>query len=460
MNKYKINKQILSFLVCLFVVPLPFNNSQAAFNPNAIISDYEFEDYESITQYDIQNFLNKKNSYLSTYVDPLVRVSAAQLIYDNATLNRINPKVILATLQKEQSLITDPSPTQNQLDWAGGYGICDTCSKSDPKLQKYRGFANQIDFMTSSFRLFHDNPQSYGYKVNSVHDIDDTSVTITNAATHAMYLYTPHLHGNQNFVRIWEKWFVTTYPDGSLLQNAESGGVYLIQNGNKRPFGSRVALVSRYNPDRIISVSPEDLDTYIEGPAIRYAQYSLIRSPKGTVYLIRGEKKHGITSGEVMRQLGFNPEEVIDLKQTEIDSIPEGEPITFASAYPTGALLQDPISGGVWFAENGIRHAIWSPEILKTNFSHLTVTPTDEVQIGVLRLGNPIGFQEGELVRSFEHPSVYVISNNQRRPILSGEVFEKLGYKWENVILSSEKALSLHPIGDPITIEDDEDETA
>ncbi|MEN9378840.1 MAG: hypothetical protein RJB15_518, partial [Pseudomonadota bacterium] len=46
-------------------------------------------------------------------------------------------------LQKEQSLVTDDTPTQKQLDWAAGYGVCDACSMNDPSLQRFRGFAIQ-----------------------------------------------------------------------------------------------------------------------------------------------------------------------------------------------------------------------------------------------------------------------------------------------------------------------------
>lgn len=441
------------FIFSIFVIPL--TTQAAEFNPGMIISDYEFEDVDSMNYKDIENFLRKKGSALVDYVDPYLKVTAVQLIYDNAQLNHINPKVLLVLLQKEQSLVTDGDPSDNQLDWATGYGICDACSKSDPKLQKYRGFGNQIDYAASSLRLFFDNPQTYGYKVGTIYNIDDENVLIGNNTTHAFYLYTPHLHGNKNFSNIWHDWFSQDYPDGTLLQDAESGGIYIIQNGAKRPFASMLAFASRFDLGKVITTSPEILAAYPDGPPIKYPQYSLLRSPKGTVYLLADDKKRGITSQEVFRKIGFNPEEVMDVPQADLDLIPEGVPITLKDAYPTGILLQESDTGGVWYVRDNIRHAIWSRELMDVNFPALKPISTNPVDIALYAVGDPVTFNDGELVKSDENPDVFVISNGQRRPILSGDDFIALGYSWSNIIVTSEKALSLHPLGEPLSVNRD-----
>ena len=67
-------------------------------------------------------------------------------------------------------------------------------------------------------------------------------------------------NGNYNW-KLWQKYFTQIYPDGSLLQ-PEGKVVYLIQSGHKRPFTSRGALVSRFDPRKIITVNPADLENY------------------------------------------------------------------------------------------------------------------------------------------------------------------------------------------------------
>ena len=179
----------------------------------------------------VQNFLTSKGSYLATYVDPNLRITPAQAIYDSARLHRINPKYILVLLQKEQSLIENDSPGQNQLDWATGYGICDSCKKTDAKVQKYKGLVNQVDWGTGGTRYYLDNPNEFKYQTGQTFTIDNQKITIANDATRALYIYTPHLHGNKNFYNIWQNWFSTSYFEGSLLQDSKDGGIYLIRDG-------------------------------------------------------------------------------------------------------------------------------------------------------------------------------------------------------------------------------------
>jgi len=451
---YKIKyKVFLSTLLIFNFLLLPLV-SNAAFNPNLIISDFEFRDHESMTMDDVQRFLVGKKSTLATYVDPFIRVRASQIIYDNAKMTKLNPKVLLVTLQKEQSLITDVNPTQDQYNWATGYGICDSCSKSDPKLQKFKGFANQVDYAATSLRLFHDNPQNYGFQVGRTVNIDGRKITIANSATHALYLYTPHLHGNENFNRIWSDWFSRTYPDGTLLQDADNGGIFIIQNGAKRPFDSFIAFASRYSLDKVIKTSTENLDSYPLGPPIKFAQYSLLQdNASGGVYLIVDDKKRPITSKEVFRQIGFNPEEIVPLDTAELATIATGQPITLKDAYPTGALLQDKTTGGVWYVKDGTRQAIWHRSLMDVNFPNLKLSQVSPEEIASFSLGEPVKFKDGELVKTANSPTVYVISNQLKRPIKSGKVFEKLGYKWNNIITTSDKALSLHLEGELVDVE-------
>ncbi len=425
----------------------------AQFQPGVIMSDSEFVDYNSMSMDDIQRFLKDKKSYLADYVDPAIRVRASQLIYDNSQLARINPKVLITTLQKEQSLITEPL-TQRRLDWATGFGVCDSCSKSDPKLQRYKGFANQIDYAASTFRLFYDNPQSYGFKVGSTYTIDDERVTIGNRATHALYLYTPHIPGNKNFYKIWKNWFTHEFPDGTLLQDSETGGIFIIQNGQKRPFASMLAFASRYDLEKVIVTSPENLSSFPLGPPIKYAQYSLLQDSKtGGIYLIVDDKKRPIVSREAFRKIGFNPEEVEQVSPEDLATIPTGEPITEENAHPTGALLQDTSTGGVWYVRDNVRHAIWSREIMNANFPYMKISPAKTEEIEKFRQGEPVKFKDGELVSAVGDPAVYVISNGLKLPIPTEKVFEKLGYDWKNVIQTSQKALSLHRTGEPLNIQ-------
>ncbi|MDP1709282.1 MAG: hypothetical protein Q8L21_00135, partial [Candidatus Komeilibacteria bacterium] len=373
---------------------------------------------------------------------------------------QLSPKFILAMLQKEQSLLTDSSPSQDQLDWATGFGVCDSCSKDDPALSAFRGFYNQISDFAEKVRvnylrdLVNLGRTFTGWGPGRTKTtLDGYEVTPVNNATAVLYTYNPFRGGdgrigaNFNFWRIWQRYFTRSYPDGTLLQVKGEDGVWLIQNNQRRAFTSRSALYSRYDPKRIIQVSQNELDKYEIGIPIKFANYSLLRAPWGTVYLLVDDTIRGIASKEVFRTLGFNPEEVIAVSKDDLKDFQEGDHITIESAYPAGGLLQDKKTGAVFYVENGKKQGIIDRSIMLINFKKRKPSPvaSDELakyaDIGSLKL------IDGALITTKESKAVYILADGVRRPIVSGEAFEKLGYRWTDVATVPAKVADLHPLG-------------
>ncbi|MCK4554066.1 hypothetical protein KAU19_03825, partial [Candidatus Parcubacteria bacterium] len=304
------------------------------------------------------------------------------------------------------------------------------------------------------------NPGHYTYKTGQIYTFtnpyatnkqETTIVAPANQATAALYNYTPHVYnGNYNFYNIWQRWFTRSYPDGSLLQAEGEVGVWLIQNNKKRPFLTKGALASRYDINKILTVNRSDLDAYQKGAPIKFPQYSLIRSPRGTIFLLVDDKRRGFASGEAFRQIGINPEEVMDASWEDINAYIEGKPITATSTYPTGALLQNKTTGGVYWVIEGTKAPIWDAIFLKTKFKHKKIIPVSPEELADYTTIGPVIFEDGELIKSPNSPAVYVISGGQKRPITSGKIFENLGYKWENIITISPKVLYLYEQGEAI----------
>jgi len=444
-------------VISLFVLSqlLAVNFALADFNPDYIISDQELTDYNAMSLAQVQKFLEDKGSSLAHYAtidtDGLGR-TASEIIWRVAQSYKISPKVLLVTLQKEQSLVTTAVPTQKQLDWAAGYGICDSCSMSDPTLQKYKGFATQVDYAAGWKRWFLENAATLSWvkQPGITYLIDTYQITPNNLATAAFYTYTPHYHGNYNFWKLWQDWFGKFFPDGTVLKETDGTSIWLIQRGLRRQFSSYSAFVSRYSPEKLISVSKSELENYELGTPIKFPDYSLLRSPTGTVYLLVGDTRRGFSSNEVFKTIGFNPEEVMDATWEDLNFYVENDPITLQSVYPTGALLQDKTSGGVYFVENGIKKPLWSKQFLTLYFKDKKITAVSVDELKKYSTGEPVKFKDGELVLGESSPTVYFISNSERRPIPSEQVFTGLGFKWENIVKTTDKILSLHPIGTPI----------
>ncbi len=285
-------KLLRLLLVVSLLAYIPFSGGVAHasdFNPNNIIDDAVFNSVNTMNAAQIDAFLNtfassciSPNSGFKA-VDPTGYnpsqgylyggyVTAGQVIYDAAQVYGLNPRVLIVTLEKEQSLVTGRNNfagycnngDQHKYAAAVGYGCPDsgttysysglslywrngtvvsstgtTCVNSAAKA----GFSQQVIRAAWLFKFGQqrsmgntgwaviqgswnnsDDPQTCysgpmtqgtfarcpsggaayydGYTT-----IDSTSVHIESGGTAALYWYTPHFHGNQNFSSLFTSWF-------------------------------------------------------------------------------------------------------------------------------------------------------------------------------------------------------------------------------------------------------------
>jgi len=213
-----------------------------AFNPHNLISDAEFLDWQTLDADGVQSFLNTKGGTRLRNFREGGR-SAAQIIAGAARANGVNPFVILATIQKEESLIESNTNFDYRVRWAMGYGICDGCDANDPDLQKYAGFTKQV--YDGTWQLKHNYNLAAGrsdYRVGNTMVIDGTAVHFDTRATAALYRYTPHLHGNENFVRFYNQYKTYRPPltyDARLIAQVPRANVTV------RP-GQRIMMLAIY----------------------------------------------------------------------------------------------------------------------------------------------------------------------------------------------------------------------
>ncbi|NCF75293.1 MAG: hypothetical protein GWO87_02290 [Xanthomonadaceae bacterium] len=462
-----IRKKSFIMLFIIFYTLFPaLSMASMTFDPNYILSDEELEDYNSMSLNDVENFLGQQKGILKNYVcedKAGEKRKAPEVIYTLAQKNKLNPKFMLTLLQKEQSLLTDPHPTENQLNAAVGYG-CPDKGGCNPR---WNSFFKQINSSYLQFRAYlDDNPKNYSNRyepgntyIFKRHNTDSATIDIVtpeNKATAAFYDYTPHVYyGNYNFWKIWNEYFPSKdkfFPDGSLLKKKGEAGVYLIQNGEKRPFLTKSALLSRYSLDKVVEVGKNDLDAYKIGKPIKFSNYSLLRS-EGKIYLLVDDSIRKIKSNEVFKKIGFNPEEIIDVEKKDLDGYTIGTTITEKDIYPTGALLQNKKTGGIYFVINGKKQPIWDKAIMKIDFPNKKIIPVSEKELAKYPTAAPLKIKDRELIKSFTSPVVYVISNGYKKPIASEETFNSLGYKWKNIIEVNNRVLEIHPTGATINLD-------
>lgn len=443
--------------------PLP-TSAAGVFNPHFIISDEEMRDAKAMDFSDIAAFLSTKGKLSSQFdVDPgdgLLK-GAAQLVDDAAKRYQINPKYILALLQKESSIVETPVITRDQMDWAAGYALCDGCYKKNVLAQKYKGLAKQIDAGAGWMHWYLTNAENLGYlkQKGAVYQIDNMKVAPQTAATAALYSYTPHIHGNRLLWSIMRRWFGggtdLSFPDGTLVRNEKNGAMAVVQGGKMRPILNRSVLESRFNVTTAVDLNEYDFASLLEakpGRPVRFADLSLVRTNEGATYLLIGNAKRRIPDAATFAKIGFNPEEVEDVVADDVADYVEGEPITVDAAFPLGQLLQDRSTGGIFYAESGVKHPLYDRALLKANFAGKPVLPATPGELAKLTTGDAVRLADGTLVKLASDPTVYLISGGKKLKIPTEDVFLGFGYRFENVLTASPKMLALHELGSPLSL--------
>lgn len=441
---------LLSLLVTSFLKsPL----LAAEFNPHSIISDQELQDWQSLGRSEIQTFLKTKNSPLATMsMTDLTGVTrpVSEIIYQTAETYRINPKYLLVKLQKEQSLVSDKTPSQRQLDWATGYGVCDSCDTNDPRLTKYKGFAAQVDGAAGIMRWYYESvdSQSWIKRAGQTYSIDGQPVTPTSNATAFLYTYTPHLQGNQNFWKLWQNWFQATYPDGTLVKGSDPT-VYILLDGKKRAFKSMTALVTRYNAKLIVTVPDSELARYATGPQIAFPNYSILRADN-QYYLLDNDRVRPFASADLMRTFGYNPDEVIDVTSTDIAAYTIGTTLTTESLYPTGRLVRVKENKTLYYVKDGLYYAVPEQVIADVRFPGMKAANGTAKDLANLESGGLIGFPDGTVIGNKSTSQYFVMEKGKRRGFASEAAFKALGYDTKNTIWLTQQAIDQYPRGEAI----------
>ncbi len=442
------------YLFLPFIPVIAAENS--AFDPNFIISDEEMQDANSMTRGDIQTFLKEKGGFIATLktLDASgKRRKTSEIIYRAAKEYTINPKYILVKLQKEQSLITDPDPTQKQLDWATGYGVCDSCKTDDEKIQKYKGFGTQVDNAAGIMRWYYDHvtEQAWIKRPNIVYAIDTTEVKPANFATAFLYTYTPHLNGNENFWKLWQQWFDQIYPDGTLVKTEREPIVYVLQNKKKRPFSSMTALTTRYDPKRIIMIPESELARYELGTPITLPNYSVLQH-EHTYYLLDDDTLRPF-SEETRKKLGFHPDEILSVSAEDIAPYRMGGEIQPTDAAPLGKVVRVKGTQSLFYIKDNIYYPLVDETIAKINFPELKITSITLEALNKLEESSElILLKDGTLLRVKGSTNIYVVEHGKKRRIPSEDVFLNLGYEWSQVISVNDTVGLAHPSGAPLTL--------
>lgn len=211
-------------------------------NMSNIISDDLFVRQDtSATQQDIQNLFNDTGSPLRNDItiyrrkfdggvyDTKITVTPAKVIYDASVTYCVSPKVILATMQKESSMVSS---------YHADYPLSNKCfyfcmgagSNTSPQTT---GFDRQVDLGTSTLReWYQEGVDNYAFPYNYWHEgfrgyrgYGTTGYTndiwCDNAATYSLYKYTPYTCDHNDITHTGNVLFIEVY-NGKMLSDFPS----------------------------------------------------------------------------------------------------------------------------------------------------------------------------------------------------------------------------------------------
>lgn len=183
----------------------------STYTRNLILSDGNMRATYSMTQSDIQSFLKAQPGVLKSLVTTDhagVSEPASAIIYQACQNFRISPRVMLALLQKEQSLLTRTTLATNTLSRAIGAGC------PDGSTNYYPGFGKQMWYgawLLSNFgEVTGVFPSTFValWSPGMTRPCEDSQTVIpANLATYKLYVYNPSISGNSTFWTVYAKYF-------------------------------------------------------------------------------------------------------------------------------------------------------------------------------------------------------------------------------------------------------------
>ena len=298
--------------------------SRADFRAGNLISDGNFYNGSALSEFEVQKFLSTqvpacragytclklfRQTTSNKAADAVCGAyagadgeSAARIITKVGLACGISQQVLLVLLQKEQGLVTDTWPLQNQYDRAVGYN-CPGTTSCDPE---YLGFFKQLFSAARQFK-FYSSPANttltyfpvgaaskIKYSSHPERECASPAVTIQNKATAALYYYTPFQpnaaaltnffgdgdecseYGNRNFWGIYNGWFGSSMIDrrsgpdrfdaSAAISRASFGrdvATVYVANGFNFPDALSGAPVAAKDGSPILLVTPGGIPTSI-----------------------------------------------------------------------------------------------------------------------------------------------------------------------------------------------------
>jgi hypothetical protein len=254
---------VTATLAAIAMLVAPAMANAATFDPLNILSDDTLRASTSMSQAEIQAFLEAQPTVLKSYsaaeggpngLHSAVVKSASQIIFEAAQYWSVNPKIIIATLEKEQSLISQPShPSSPTHKYGTDYHLTNAMGAGvyTGSPDRHPGFGDQVwtgtqklGQTTGPYAWYPGKPKTvWSYPANA-----SIVITVTNQPTWNLYTYTPY-YPQINVWTIYDKFFGDPQAPARLrpmyrFYNKRTGAYFFTLSE-----GERWRVINSKNPD-------------------------------------------------------------------------------------------------------------------------------------------------------------------------------------------------------------------
>ena len=240
----------------------------------------------------------------------------------------------------------------------------------------------------------------------------------------------------------------TIYPDGSLLKSYTRDNVYFVEGGKRRYVASpQLFNYRKLSWSGIKEISDRELLTYGLSSPLTYPDGTLIKGDGEEVFLVKGEEKRHITSAVLFEKNGYKWNSIVKISDEELSYHSDGTKILFAD----GTLIKG-TGPTVYLIDGQNKRAIITLQMFNLwDFKWENVISLSDKEIVYYSEGVSLLYPDNTLVKEFGKSEIYLVKNEERHWVKTLEAFLGLGYKWADVIGLSLKDISQYALGSAIS---------
>ncbi len=221
--------------------------------------------------------------------------------------------------------------------------------------------------------------------------------------------------------------------------------------------GTKLKVTSVNNPNKIVVVTVNDYgpdrkiypDRVIDLDKVAFAQLAPLGA--GIIDVVVEP-----VISDVLKSEGGPVEAVIDpMAATTSQLSSPGENLSRAAVsagstllnYNIGELWQNNKTGGVYWVTSAGKQPLVDRVFLQTIFKGKKINQKTPAVLEKLKTLSPVVFSDGFLLKTPKSSAVYLIYHNEKRAFLNGDVFEKLNYAWDNILIVPDKLIGQYKTG-------------